>query len=257
MKFNSSPRPLSQRLFRANRHLSELFDGLFSKRLKSWSCGPLHPQGFIKMGMKVADIGGGKKPFLKSEEVQSFGITYVGIDIDPKELQLAPPGVYSRTEVIDLTSLPQNYRPDFDLIICMNTLEHVQDADAAIGALVLMLKPGGTCHLKVPCRKALFARLNRLLGEQLKRRVLHYVFPSKAGDGFPAFYDRATPGEYSAIIRAKGGQVETISVRYWSSYFSGIFPIYLIWRTFSVFQLVFSDDYCETFGVIFRKPGLS
>jgi SAM-dependent methyltransferase len=254
MKHSSSSIPLSQRVFRANRFLSEHFDRLFSKRLKGWSCGKLQPQEYIKNGMTVADIGGGKKPFLKRDEMQSLGITYVGLDIDPQELRAAPPGAYSHTKVIDLTSLPESYRPNFDLIICMNTLEHVRDADAALGALIVMLKPGGRCYLQVPCRKALFARLNRVLGEKFKRRLLHYVFPAKSGDGFPAFYDKATPGDYCAIIKKRGAMVETVSVNYWSSYFSKIFPLYVIWRLLSILQLVFSNDYCEKFGIIFSKP---
>lgn len=258
MKRKSDETTLANRFLYVNKRLSWYFDKLFARRLKTpWPCEKFDPNRLISHGMKVADIGGGKKPFIKKEQVQFFGIEYFGLDIDEAELKAAPVGTYSDTLVIDLTELPGAYKPNFDLIYCLNTLEHIRDADAAITAIVQMLKPGGLCYLSVPCRKAVFARLNKVLPESMKRRILHFMFPKKKGDGFPAFYDRATPAEYCGIFERQGVEVLHFSVSYWSSYFSAFFPAYIIWRLFSVFQLIFSDDYCESFRFVFRRPDLS
>ena len=119
---------------------------------------------------RVADIGGGKNPFLTAAD----GLTYVGLDIDPEELRRAPP-VYTETRVCDIQRPPADLLGSFDVIICRYTLEHVENAQRAIEGLVAMLAPGGVCFGIVPCERAVFSRINRRLPEALKRR--HQVWP--------------------------------------------------------------------------------
>ena len=76
----------------------------------------------------------------------------------------------------------------------------MEDVEAAISTLGKMVKSRGCLYIKVPCKTALFARLNRILPESLKVRLLKALFPSKVGDGFPAFYDRCTVTESEQIL---------------------------------------------------------
>ena len=121
-----------------------------------------------------------------------------------------------------------------------------------------MLKPGGKIYIKTTCRFALYARLNRILPEGLKRRILFSFFPKKAGDGFPAFYRKCSIGEISAIAR----DCDLVPDRppnksYYSSYFSFFVPMYAVWRTATAVQAAVNQEYCERFEIVFRKsePG--
>jgi hypothetical protein len=89
--------------------------------------------------------------------------------------------------------------------------------------------------------------------QKVKRYLLHTIFPGKAGDGFVAHYDRASPEEYCSIIRLLGGTIINKRKFYWSSYFSVFFPAYILWRLLSVLQYFFINGYCENFHIAFRR----
>ncbi len=221
---------------------------------KEGDLGDMRPEQLFEVAHEVADVGGGKKPFVQAYGKGVDERRYVGIDIDPDELKAAPAGTYTETRVVDLLDPPQDLDGQFDLVICRNTLEHVTNNEIAVGSLVALLRPGGRCFIKLPCRKAAFAKLNTKLPNEFKRRLMHWVFPGKSGDGFPAYYDRCTPAEMRGLLNAHGMVVRAESRRYWSSYFSFFFPIYFIWRLFTILQYMFDEDYCESFAIVFEKP---
>ena len=78
----------------------------------------------------------------------------VGIDIDEaaiernrriaKEAGLAN----CRFEVADVEDLP--YRDEFDLVLCVDNLEHIEDDEAAMRSLARALAPGGRLVVHVP-----------------------------------------------------------------------------------------------------------
>lgn len=189
----------------------------------------------------VADVGGGKKPYL-----ESYAERYIGIDVDEDELAQ---GNYSETLVADIT---KDTLPEVDTIICRYTLEHVNDAEKAIICLVNTLKSGGYGYISAPSRNAIFSKLNRILPERLKRRVLHWLYPGKSGDGFPAYYDKASPAEFSALIESAGGTVVEVRKIYFSGYFTFFLPLHLLWRLASLIQMM-NENYCERFEIIFKK----
>lgn len=60
----------------------------------------------------------------------------------------------------------------FDLILCLNVLEHIEDAAAALQHMVDLLRPGGTLFLLVPAHALLYSAFDRESG--------HYRRYSKA-----------------------------------------------------------------------------
>lgn len=208
----------------------------------------------LACGMRVADVGGGKNPCMSADDGARLGLHYTGMDIDAEELSRAPQDVYQETRVVDLDIPAAGSEGGFDLVICLNTLEHVCDASVALQNLCRMLNPGGTLLVAAPCRHAVFARLNRRLPEALKRHLLFGLFPGKRGDGFPARYDRASPPEYAAILEGAGLDVLRVERVYWSSYFTVFFPLYALWRLASLLQLALVPGYCERFLVVARRP---
>ena len=239
---------------KVNVSLARSFDRLIAyPPINVGSIGPKNIKEMFVEGKIIADVGGGKKPYAAVSGLSTDGKSYVGIDLDTAELESAPAGVYTEKLVMDICAPEPNCYERFDLIICRNTLEHVKDAAAAFEGISRMLSPNGRCYIKVPCRKAFFARLNLLLPNDVKRRIMHAIFPEKKGDGFPAFYDRTTPIEFSKLARLAGLEVVAEKRNYRSTYFSFFFPLYLLWRGFSSVQYLIDRNYCESFDLVLHK----
>jgi SAM-dependent methyltransferase len=209
---------------------------------------------YLKAGQVVYDIGGGKRPYVSAEQKAALGLTIVGVDISQDELDLAPAGVYDRTICADVSRLRGN--GDADLLICLAVLEHVRNVDAAFEAIASCLRPGGRALIFVPSRNAPFARLNLMVPERLKRRVLYFVFPQSRGQqGFPSYYDRCTPRDFAMLAAKVGLRVDDEKLYFVSTYFYALFPAYLLWRLSK--QLIYLIDRraaAEVFAMVLSKP---
>lgn len=202
----------------------------------------------------IYDVGGGKRPYLTAEAKQALGARVVGIDIDAGELAQAPAGTYDRAVTADIAAYAGE--GDADLVICQTVLEHVRDTDRSVAALASILKPGGEALVFVPCRNALFARLNLLLPERVKQTVLFAIYPeSRQSQGFPSHYQDCTPSALSRLARRHGLE-EVERTTYWSSaYFHAFVPAYVLWRLWLIVaKSLGREDCCETFSFVLRKP---
>ena len=202
----------------------------------------------------VYDIGGGKQPLIARELKDSLGLRVVGVDIDQGELAAAPPGCYDRADCADI----QNYKSpaEADIVICQALLEHVRDSEKALRSIAGTLKPGGVALIFVPSKNAVFARLNRIIPERLKRMLLYTLYPqTHSKQGFPAFYNRCTPAGMVAAASRQGLQVEAQHLYFQSKYFSFLLPLYAAWRLWQVVYYFFArDEAAETFTIVLRKP---
>ena len=208
----------------------------------------------VRPNMTVYDVGGGKHPFFGNEAKQRLGLKVYGIDITEQELKAAPLGAYDGMICRDICSYVGDGTAD--LVVCQAVLEHVNDTDAAVHALASLLKPGAAAVVFVPCGNALFARLNMILPEQWKRKILYTLFPkTQQVHGFPAHYHRCTPRDFIALARVNNLQVETIQSYFMSAYFSFFLPAHVLWRIWQQLALcVVGDQACESFSVVLRKP---
>jgi 2-polyprenyl-6-hydroxyphenyl methylase/3-demethylubiquinone-9 3-methyltransferase len=208
---------------------------------------------YLKPGAVVYDIGGGKNPIVGLVEKRRLGLRIAGLDIDGRELAASPAGVYDQKICADITQFQGG--GDADLVICQALLEHVRNSEAAMRAIASILKPGGTALIFVPSRNAVFARMNLILPEALKRKVLYTVFPfTKRDQGFPAYYDHCTPGDFRKLAAGCGLAVDVCKPYYRSSYFTFFFPLHLIWRLWLlVFRLFAREQAAETFSLALRK----
>jgi len=208
---------------------------------------------YLRQNIIIVDVGGGKNPYLSREQKEALGATVVGFDIDGQELSRASDGAYDEVICADITQ----YRggQTTDLVICQALLEHVQDVEAAFAAIASLLKPGGLALVFVPSRNAVFARLNILLPQRMKKWLLHTIFPKTSRDrGFPSYYDQCTPSAFKRL--AETNDLSLVEARYYyiSSYFSFFFPFYLIWRMWILlFRFLRREQAAETFSMVFRK----
>lgn len=208
---------------------------------------------FLKPGLTVWDIGSGRTPMIPPERKAEIGLTVVGLDIDPDELENAPPGAYDRAIVADLTQFTGDGTAD--LVVSHCCLEHVPDNRASMRAIASMLKPGGRAVIYQPSRNAAFSRLNMVLPESVKRGLLKSLPDHGGKGGFKAFYNRCTPAEFKQMARDNGLEIEQARVFWNSGYFQIIPPLHVAWRAGqALFRLVAGEQAAESFMLVLRKP---
>ncbi len=203
--------------------------------------------------MKVLDAGGGKRPVITLLQKQNLQLEIIGLDISATELEAAPAGLYDSTFTADLVTARKLV--EADLVVCLAVLEHVPDTGSALKAIASMLKPGGQALIFVPCRNSLFARLNLLLPERLKRCLLRLFFRrSSEQQGFKSYYDRCTPSAMKALVLESGLQVEEELYYFQSAYFSVFLPLHAFYRLFTLLlRRCFGNEAAETFTLVLRK----
>jgi SAM-dependent methyltransferase len=248
---------LGKSLIRGQRRLSLTLDKMFPKWMQidgNQDFTRTFVPSYLTSNLTIYDIGGGKTPILSFKSKSQLSIRLIGIDIDQRELDRAPEGSYDRTDCTDICAY--SGQEDADLVICQALLEHVTDTERAIAAISSLLKPGGRALVFLPSRNAIFARLNLILPQGLKKRILHAIFPeTRDTQGFPAFYDRCTPRDFKDMARRAGLIVDEERVYFRSMYFSFFAPLHL---TFRVYQLataiLFGNQAAETFAMSLHKP---
>jgi SAM-dependent methyltransferase len=241
----------------SQKQLSKAFDSCLPSRFRvdgHWDFRREFAPTYFRPGIEVWDIGGGKFPLIDAATKRRFHIHTVGLDISATELASAAPDAYDETFVADVSRFAG--RGTADLIICQAVLEHVPDTEAALKAFETILKPGGIALVFVPSRNSWFARLNLVIPESLKRKLLS-VFHAEyeGGQGFPAYYDRCTVPAFRRLSATCGLEVSGERVYHESGYFQVAFPVHLLWRLWVL--LGFRLDHArwaETFSMALRKP---
>lgn len=207
----------------------------------------------IGTGQTVYDVGGGKNPLISASLKKERGLRVIGIDIDADELRRAPAGAYDRVICGDVCSYVGP--GDGDIVICQALLEHVPDQRAAFRAISSLLRPGGKALIFVPSRLAAFARLNVLLPEKLKKKLLHRIFPQTIGpQGFRSYYSSCTPREFATLAEQHGMNVRETRLFYQSAYFTFFAPLHVAWRAWILaFYMVNRTQSAETFSMVLEK----
>jgi 2-polyprenyl-6-hydroxyphenyl methylase/3-demethylubiquinone-9 3-methyltransferase len=153
-------------------------------------------------GKNVIDIGCGGG--VLSESMARKGAKVTGIDLSKKALKVADllsleSGVEVRYKLIAAEDMAAEEAGQFDVVTCMEMLEHVPDPAAIVRAAATLVKPGG--HV-------FFSTLNRnpksylfaVIGAEYVLRML----PRGTHD----YAKFITPAELSGFIRAAGLQLD-------------------------------------------------
>lgn len=102
-----------------------------------------------KVGLKdkrVLDVGCGGG--ILSESMSEKGADVMGIDLGEKALKVAQlhrleSGVEVEYRLVSVEDLAQQMPESFDVVTCMEMLEHVPDPAAVVRACAALVKPGG------------------------------------------------------------------------------------------------------------------
>ena len=155
-------------------------------------------------GKTVLDVGCGGG--ILAESIAKKGTKVTGIDLSEKALKVADlhsleSGVAVRYELIAAEELASREAGHYDVVTCMEMLEHVPDPAAIVQACATLVKPGG--HV-------FFSTLNRnpksylfaIIGAEYILRLL----PRGTHD----YMKFITPAELSQYIRLAGLEVDAL-----------------------------------------------
>lgn len=156
-------------------------------------------------GANVLDIGCGGG--LLSEALAKAGARVTAIDLAPELVKVAKLHRLESQVAVDYRlqsaeSLAAEQPGAFDVVACMEMLEHVPDPAAIVAACATLLKPGGRLFLSTLNRTpAAFALA--VVGAEYVARLLPM--------GTHRYQDFIKPAELAAWLRAAGLQLEDVS----------------------------------------------
>jgi 2-polyprenyl-6-hydroxyphenyl methylase/3-demethylubiquinone-9 3-methyltransferase len=146
--------------------------------------------------------GGG----ILAEAMAKKGASVTGIDLSEKALKVADlhsleSGVSVRYEYISAEELAAREADQYDVVTCMEMLEHVPDPAAVVQACASLAKPGGHVFFSTINRN-LKAYLFAVIGAEYILRLL-----PKGTHDYAKFI---TPAELSQSCRTAGLEVEAL-----------------------------------------------
>ena len=153
-------------------------------------------------GRKVLDIGCGGG--ILSESMAAKGAVVSGIDLSEKALKVADlhsleSGAQVHYRLIAAEDLAQQEADQYDVVTCMEMLEHVPDPAAIVRACAALVKPGGQVFFSTLNRNPK-AYLFAILGAEYLLRML----PRGTHD----YAKFITPAELAQYVRSAGLNVD-------------------------------------------------
>ncbi len=106
-------------------------------------------------GLKVLDVGCGGG--ILSESMARAGASVTGIDMGEKAIQVAKLHLLESDVSVDYHQVPverfaDDHASSFDVVTCMEMLEHVPDPASIINACANLVKPGGSVYFSTISR---------------------------------------------------------------------------------------------------------
>lgn len=166
----------------------------------------------------VLEVGGIDRPLLPRDPAYE----YVGLDIEHR------PGCDAAYDRFVVGSVAEPLGLEADVIVSITLLEHVPDNRAAVAAMRAALRPGGSTHHYVPSKWHPYSLALRLVGARWQRRLIARLRSEASSvSGYPAFFDRCSPGAMSRLFADAGfGSVEVRPYYHAHEYFEAFLPAY-------------------------------
>lgn len=123
---------------------------------------------------KLLDVGCGGGVF--SESMAANGAQVTAIDLAQESLDVAKLHLYESNHSIDyinqtVEDFAKDHENSFDVIVCMEMLEHVPDPQSIVDACAKILKPGGWLFLSTINRSSKAMMLGIFVAEHVIRIV--------------------------------------------------------------------------------------
>lgn len=155
-------------------------------------------------GKKICDVGCGGG--ILAESIAKKGATVTGIDLSEKALKVADlhsleSGIKVRYELISAEELAAREAEQYDVVTCMEMLEHVPDPAAIVQACAKLVKPSG--HI-------FFSTLNRNPKSYLFAIIGAEYILGLLPRGTHDYAKFITPAELSSFTRTAGLEVQAL-----------------------------------------------
>lgn len=155
-------------------------------------------------GKKVVDVGCGGG--ILAESMAKKGADVTGIDLSEKPLKVADlhsleSGVQVRYELIAAEALAAREPGQYDVVTCMEMLEHVPDPASIVQACATLVKPGGHVFFSTINRNPK-AYLFAVVGAEYLLKLL-----PKGTHDYAKFL---TPAELARFIRGAGLDMDSL-----------------------------------------------
>jgi len=155
-------------------------------------------------GKKVVDIGCGGG--ILAESMAARGAQVTGVDLSEKALGVARLHLYESGQTVDYRlisaeDIARECPASFDVVTCMEMLEHVPDPSSTIRACATLVKPGG--HV-------FFSTLNRNLKSYLMAVVGAEYVLKMLPMGTHEYAKFIKPSELARYVREAGLDVEEL-----------------------------------------------
>lgn len=155
-------------------------------------------------GARAADIGCGGG--LLSEALARAGADVVGIDLAPELIEVAKLHLHESALSVDYrlqssAELAAAEPESFDVVCCMELIEHVPDPEALVADLARLLKPGAPLFLSTLNRTPM-AFAGAIVGAE----YLFGLLPRGTHD----YAKFLRPSELAAMLRRAGLKVESV-----------------------------------------------
>ena len=154
----------------------------------------------LRAYVRVLDVGSGRSPVLAPSE-RPYGTYYVGLDLSEPELRAAPEGSYDATLAADIGAGAARPPSEFDLVVCRQVLEHVQDVERALSNLRGCLRKGGTLLALLSGRFSINAVLNSAIPAPVSAWLLRRLLDREPDTVFAAYYDRCYDSALVDLLR--------------------------------------------------------
>jgi 2-polyprenyl-6-hydroxyphenyl methylase/3-demethylubiquinone-9 3-methyltransferase len=156
-------------------------------------------------GKRVLDVGCGGG--ILSESMAGRGAAVMGIDLGEKALKVAQlhrleSGAEVEYRLVAVETLAEEQPESFDVVTCMEMLEHVPDPAAVVQACARLAKPGG---------KVFFSTLNRNPKSYLLAVIGAEYLLNMLPKGTHSYEKFIKPSELSSWCRSTGLEVSGIA----------------------------------------------
>ncbi|CAM5779141.1 bifunctional 2-polyprenyl-6-hydroxyphenol methylase/3-demethylubiquinol 3-O-methyltransferase UbiG [Castellaniella caeni] len=167
--------------------------------------GWIRTQAGTLAGCRVLDVGCGGG--LLAEAMAAEGAQVTGIDLAQQSLQIArlhghESGVRVHYECISAEDHAQQQAGQYDLVTCMELLEHVPDPAAIVRACAQLVRPGGLVCFSTLNRNAKSFLLAIVAAEYILRMVPR---------GTHSYEQFITPSELAVAARQAGLEVSAVN----------------------------------------------
>jgi SAM-dependent methyltransferase len=142
---------------------------------------------------RLLEVGGGRDPLFKADELSSLGVEMTINDISQTELDVLPDNYRKACfDVAGDISKVANLRGTFDLAFSRMVFEHVADGQRAWKNLYELLAPGGVALAFIPSLYSFPFVVNRLLPTDVAAKIVKTLYRNRTDEEDPVF-----PARYS------------------------------------------------------------